>query len=301
MPTLEHNGIVEMFRDNPDLVPHLLAKLFHAEVPAHATVEVAESALDQLLPVELRADLVLDLRDEAGNTALAVILEVQRGRDPDKRFSWLVYAALARAKKRCPAIVLVVTPDAEVAAWAAEKIDIGLGLGTFQPLVLGPSVLPEVTDPAEAEREVELTILSAMAHGNGPNGRAVLDAAITALWKLDREHAVVYFEIIHNLLREPMQRALEALVMERNVEGERPLLPFFQRFVDMGKLEGKLEGIREGHLDEKREILIRLMGRASIAFSDQDRARILACTDGATLDRWIDNALGAQTVADVLT
>jgi hypothetical protein len=65
-----------------------------------------------------------------------------------------------------------------------------------------------------AERETELAVLSAVAHGNKPNGLAVVQAALVALAQLDREHAAVYFQIICNGLREPMQRALEALVME---------------------------------------------------------------------------------------
>jgi hypothetical protein len=33
VPTLEHNGLVEMFRENPSLAPHVLATLFHQDVP----------------------------------------------------------------------------------------------------------------------------------------------------------------------------------------------------------------------------------------------------------------------------
>ena len=60
-----------------------------------------------------------------------------------------------------------------------------------------------------------------------------------------------------------------------------------------GKLEGKLEG--------RREILLRLLVRAEIALTEDDRARIQACTDAATLDRWVDNVFGAKAAADVLS
>ncbi|WP_242516268.1 hypothetical protein [Sorangium cellulosum] len=73
-----------------------------------------------------------------------------------------------RARKRIGTIVLVVAPDAGVAAWAAESIDLGLGRGHVEPLELGPAVVPEITDPADAEKETELAVLSAVAHGNGP-------------------------------------------------------------------------------------------------------------------------------------
>jgi hypothetical protein len=225
MPTLEHNALVAMFRERPELAPHVLATLFHVEVPPHASVAVVESSLDQLIPAEFRADLVLELRDANGALVLAIVLEVQRHVDPDKKFSWPMYVTGVRARKRCATVVLVVAPDAAVAAWAAESIDLGLGLGTIKPLVLGPAVVPEITDPAvaESEMETELAVLSAMAHGNGPNGLTVLQAALAALGRLDQEHAMVYFQLIWDGLREPMQQALEALVMERQIEGEATL------------------------------------------------------------------------------
>lgn len=312
MPTLEHNGLVDMFRENPSLAPHFLEILFHLRVPRHASVNVVESALDQLVPVEFRADLVLELRDERGELALSIILEVQRDVDPRKKGSWPVYLAVERSRKGCPAVVLVIAVDEEVAAWAAEDIDLGLGLAHVRPLVLGPAVVPEVTDQAVADREVELAVLSALTHGNGPNGWAVVEAAFNALGRLDQEHAAVYFQIIYEALREPMRRALERLIMERQTEAKATFPPFAQKLIELGKLEGmregkregelagKREGMREGELAGKRAALLRLAARAGLTLAEGDRARIDACTDTATLDRWLDNVIGARTAADVL-
>lgn len=295
MPTLEHNAIVEMFRENPELAPHFLVMLFHVDVPPHASVAVVESSLDLLIPVEFRADLVLELGDADGGLVLAIVLEVQRDEDPDKKYSWPVYVAAVRAKKRCPAVVLVVAPDADVATWAAQPIDLGLGLGSFRPAVLGPASVPEVTDPAVAEQEMELAVLSAVAHGNGPNGLAVVQAALVALARLDREHAAVYFQIIWNALREPMQRALEALVMERQSEGNTTFPPFAQRIFERGIHEGELKGELKG----KRDALLQLLARARIALTEAEVARIRACEDAALLDRWVGNVLGAKTASEV--
>jgi len=103
-----------------------------------------------------------------------------------------------------------------------------------------------------------------------------VEAALIALGRLDREHAGVYFHILWNGSREPMRRALEKLVMERQTEGKTP---------------GKLDGLRDA--------LRRLLGRAGIRLTEDDHTRIQACTDAATLDRWIENVLGAKTAADV--
>ncbi|WP_437994709.1 hypothetical protein [Sorangium sp. So ce145] len=309
MPTLEHNGFVDMFRENPSLAPHFLEILFHLDLPPYATVAVVEASLDQLLPVEFCADLVLELRDGAGALVLSIVLEVQRDIDRRKGYSWPVYVAVVRARKECSAVVLVVAPDAEVAAWAAQKIDLGLGLGTLQPLVLGPASVPEVTDQAEAEKETELAILSAVAHGNGPNGLAVVQSALGALGRLDHEHAAVYFQIVYNALRDPMRRALEALIMERQTEGKATFPPFAQQLIERGRIEGiregKLEGIREGKLEgileAKRDALLRLVARAGIALTADHRERIQSCKDPAILDRWVDNALEAKDASEVLS
>jgi hypothetical protein len=187
-------------------------------------------------------------------------------------------------------------------------LDLGLGLATLQPLVLGPATLPVLTDPTVATNEVELAVLSAMAHGNGPEGIAVVEAAFLALGRLDREHGAVYFQIIWNAVREPMRRALEVLVMERQTEGKARFPPFAEALIERGaregELRGKLEGIREGKLEGiregKRDALLRLLTRAGIALTEDERARIHECADPALLDRWMDNVLGAKTAADVL-
>ncbi len=309
MPTLEHNGLVELFREKPSLAPHLVELLLHVRLPAYASVAVVEGALDQLVPVEFRADLVLELRDDEGALVLAIILELQREKDARKKGSWPVYVAALHARKRCPTIVLVVTPDAEVGTWAAEPMDLGLGLSVVRPLVLGPAIVPEVTDQAEAENEAELSILSAVAHGNGPNGLAVVMATLAALGRLDQEHAAVYFQIVYNALRGPMRRALEAKIMERQTEAKAAFPPFVQRLIDggvregelKGLREGELKGLREGELKTKRATLLRLLARAGFAVTEDERTRIEGCEDSAQLDRWLDNVLGAKCAGEVLS
>ena len=105
--------------------------------------------------------------------------------------------------------------------------------------------------------------------------------------RLDQEHATVYFQIVYEALREPMQRALEALVMERQTEGKATFPAFAQQIFERGIREGKLDGLCEGKL----EALHRLFARAGIALTDDDRARIQSCADASTLDRWVDNVL----------
>jgi alpha-amylase/alpha-mannosidase (GH57 family) len=68
-----------------------------------------------------------------------------------------------------------------------------------------------------------------------------------------------------------------------------------------GKVEGKVEGNLEGEIKARRHTLLRLLVRAGIALTDEDRTRIQGCTDTVILDRWLDNVIGTKTVTDVLT
>jgi hypothetical protein len=47
--------------------------------------------------------------------------------------------------------------------------------------------------------------------------------------------------MIYSVLREPMRRALEALVMERQTENKATFPPFMQRFIDESELKGRTE------------------------------------------------------------
>jgi hypothetical protein len=46
---------------------------------------------------------------------------------------------------------------------------------------------------------------------------------------------------------------------------------------------------------------MRLLTRLEIALSDDDRARVLGCSDAAILDAWFDRAVGARSAAQVLS
>jgi hypothetical protein len=94
---------------------------------------------------------------------------------------------------------------------------------------------------------------------------------------------------------------VEMMLMERQTEGGTKFPPFMEALFERARREGELKGLREGKVDGLREALLRLTARAGIALSDGDRARIHTCEDMATLDRWIENVLGAKTAADILS
>src|SRR5687768_11824733 len=107
MPSLRHELLVDLFRQDPSLLLRLLEEGLGPLLPPHSAVQAADGNLTQPLPAELRADLLLHLLAE-GRPIFALLVEVQLGRDPDKRYAWPLYWAAERARRRCPAALLVV-------------------------------------------------------------------------------------------------------------------------------------------------------------------------------------------------
>lgn len=67
-----------------------------------------------------------------------------------------------------------------------------------------------------------------------------------------------------------------------------------------GLAEGHKSGLAEGVAEGKRRALLRLLASRGLAPTEEERARIVACAEEATLDRWFDAALTGASVADTL-
>src|SRR5262249_9150365 len=195
------------------------------------------------------------------------------GVDDDKRFTWPEYSMGSRAKYRCPAGLLVVAPDPDIAAWCAEPIETGIPGFVLRPPVLGRDAVPIVTDPAEAARRPELAVLSALAHGDGERGAAIAAAALPAVHALDDERGRFYGDLVLNSLNEAARRALEAMMKGYEYQSD-----FAKKYYGQGRTEGRTE-------EAARAVLAVLRVRG-IAVPDAVRERILNEKDPARLERW---------------
>ncbi|WP_438018298.1 hypothetical protein WMF18_04095 [Sorangium sp. So ce315] len=76
------------------------------------------------------------------------------------------------------------------------------------------------------------------------------------------------------------------------------------RVVEEGRREAHLEGRREGHLEgrliEARAALRRVLARRELKLSPEDEARIDACGDLATIERWHEQAVTATSTSEAL-
>lgn len=284
MPSLVHEALLKLFRDRPSLAPELLDAL-HVEVPAYDEIRSEDAKLTEIVPTEYEADLLVLLID--GEPVLAIVVEVQLSKDPRKMFTWPVYATNVRARYECRTCVLVVTPNADVAAWAGVAIDVGPG-ATVMPLVAGPASIPIVRDVEVAKREPELAVLSAMAHGREPQGLDVVQVVLQAVGQLDPPRLELYADLIWNSLGDAARAAMEALMTTgRHV----PFSAYAKELQAEGQAKGRIEGRAAAVLDvlEARGLVVR----------DEERERILGCKDEAVLDGWVRKSVTVGSTAEL--
>ncbi|WP_073567456.1 Rpn family recombination-promoting nuclease/putative transposase [Archangium sp. Cb G35] len=63
---------------------------------------------------------------------------------------------------------------------------------------------------------------------------------------------------------------------------------------------GVQKGLVQGRLQERAEVVLRILTARGVPTDESARQRILSCMDGAILDRWFERALNATTLRDVL-
>ncbi len=286
MPSLLHEGIVALVREKPELAADLLRELLHVSVPAFTEARLAEASLNDLVPTEYRADAVVLLVDD--KPVFGIIVEAQLQVDRDKHFTWPMYAISARARYRCPFVVLVVTPDSGTAKWAAESVELG-GDSVWRSLVVGPEGIPIITDIDVATRDPHLAVLSAMAHGRDDAVRAavsVATAAVAGAASLPEPLRMLCFALIESSLGDAARKSFE-------------MLPQAQKFFSETQRQSFANGEARGEAKGKAQSILRVLERRSIAISLDQRERVLACSDIATLDRWLDAAVTAPSTEEL--
>jgi hypothetical protein len=274
---------VQLFRNRPELAPELLSVL-RTDLPAYSAVRIDSAELTDIQPAEYRADLVITLTDALPR--LGIVVEVQLSIDNHKQFAWPAYVANLRARLKCPVCLLVVAGDETVARWAARPVKIGGG-NFFAPLVLRPASVPEITDTVQAEKDPELAVLSAIAHGHDADihkAAQIARAARLASDCLDEDRSVLYLDLIMVSLSEAARGELEIM----KPAGYEFQSDFARHHFARGQAQGRAALVlkqltrRFGPLTQQVEARI---AEASIAQLDEIGERLLTA-------QTLDEALG---------
>jgi hypothetical protein len=310
MPSPRHEALVTLFRNCPTLAPGLLRA--RIDVPSFAEARIESADLTELQPAEYRGDVVVVLRDVAQRPVLGVVVEVQLRRDPHKRRSWPAYAVNLRQRLGCDTCVLVFSPDEAVARWADQPIALGAG-SVFYPLALGPEGMPRVVDSEQAQREPELAVLSAMAHGRDDTQLAVRIAltAAAATRHLDADRAALYFDLVMASLGPAAQQELKNMDLSK-YEFQSD---FAKHYIGIGRAEGKAEGEAKGKAEGEAKgkaegeakgkvegrvaLLLKLLAEKGLGPLDAHTLERIEQGTLEQLEAWAVRVLRATSLSDV--
>ncbi|WP_017537475.1 hypothetical protein [Nocardiopsis halophila] len=293
----EHRTRVQLFIDCPDFAPQLLTECLGVQLPEYDQAVLHSADLGEAVAVERRADSVVALLNNVmitelehhGRTEMVIVVEVQNEFVKGKFRRWAEYAAVAGDRSDCDAAVLAVCPEQRVADQYGKRFRVGPE-HWFKPLVIGPSTLPMITDPARVARSPEMAVLAAACHSSAPG---VLKALLEGFEGIDPEVAAEYTEYTLTLLDEEARNEVEEIMSTSTL---RYHSAYTDRFVRQGLEQGLEQGIAKG----KAESLLRVLAALGLAVSEAERERISACTDPDQLDSWLDRAVTATSVAELL-
>lgn len=291
MPTREHDVLAELFRWRPALAADLVSKLGVDLPDVRGAAHCSESFTD-LKTSEYTGDAAILLELDFGRCG--VVVEVQRQPDEEKAWTWPLYIATFRARERCPAMLLVIAPKRSVAEWCARTIETGHPGHTLTPLVLQPDNVPELTDPKDFLANPPMGVLSAMLHGNGPEGMKVLQAASDGtdlIADADRQLARRYVDCVLAVVPQAARGALEALMM---TESE-----FYSDTFRNVEAKGRVEGRAEGSAAAKAEAVLTVLEARGLAVTEAQRERISGCHDLAQLQTWIARAATIESAGEL--
>ena len=287
MPSMPHEAPLYLFHNRPTLAPEILSNVLGVTLPNYTEVRFDETDFTQIVPTEYRADLVVLLLED--KPVFSIIVETQLSIDEDKSYTWPLYTIVQRAKTRAPAALLVVTFDEAVANWASKPIDIGQPCSNFVPVVLGPRAIPYITNIEQAKFAPEMAVLSALAHGNEPQGVEVALAVIGVTAGLDEERAKLYYDLVLSALNEASRKLLEEMMEKKRYEYQSE---FAKKYLAQGVAQGVAQG--------EAKALLKILYNRGFTVSAQLQATIMGCSDEARLNQWIDRAFHAKSLEEVL-
>jgi hypothetical protein len=299
VPSPLHEAWVEIFRTDPDLAARRAAAL-GVRLPAYAAARPAPGEYCDIRPSGVRADAPIVLYDEAEKPLFSIVMEIQLGRDDEKRRSWPLYSAALHHRLRCPVMTIVACP-APLVGWCARTLHVGPH-HKMTPHVNGLDWVPMIIDSAEAADNPTAAALSAMGHGDGPHRSSVLTAFVDGLKAVEADQAPFIIDIVQSALCAAARLELEKLV-SATFDYDRPLstwgMTFFDKGHAEGHAEGEVKGFIEGQAKGEAKALLLVLATRGIEVSDMTRLRVLGCTDVPQLETWTRRAVTATTADDV--
>jgi hypothetical protein len=287
VPSGFHEVVVELLREAPARIVELLRDVAGTDLGRVDPVaaRVIDPTVPQLVATAFSADVVIELPAASPGPAAGVIVEVQRTIDRSKGVSWPIVWATTRHRLRGGLVYIVVITDHErVARWARHTLlEVIPSAGRW--IVLGPTTMPRITDPARAERDPEAVAISALIHA-GHDDVELVGAIAAAFSTLAAERAMMVYDVLLPRLTTHAVSALEVLMQKQGYEWQSD-------FARKHRAEGRADGLRMG-----LELILQQRG---LALSDSQQEIVRTCAEPARFEQWIRRAATAGTADEVFS
>lgn len=293
MPSVAHDGPIELLRNNPMLVVDLL-RACGMDIKAQKA-DLVPGDLTSVRTAEFRADGVIKvvLDDPDPDARLVVIAESQTTKDDAKKWSWPAYVALARAQHHCDAVLLVCCSDPEVGAWARQPVATGHPGFDLIPVVVDATTTPQ---PDTSGQQPELAVLGALTGAidldTDAGRRLVLDAVAAARLEGDRLRTYTF-----------LIRAAAPTVAARQALETLMAITYKDEWIDRiearGEAKGEAKGEARGEAKGRADMLLGILAARGFQVPDLVRARVLACTDLDQLQDWANSAVTGASMDQI--
>lgn len=302
-PGVRHEIPLDMIQRRPAFALELLALALGADTSKYRDVRIETVELNSILPTERIADSVISVATPHNNgRRLYVIVEVQHEYVESKWWRWCSYVGTLMGRHQRPVILVVVCPDATVAAKYDQGFMPDHSCLILRPVAIGPDRLPRMVTPEDVLASPEMATLAAVARPRVEDVIAVARSLVT----LSDERSEVYYSYLAASLPEVVRVELEKhmAVTFDLIDNE-----FTRRWMARGRAEGEAHGIAqgvaqgrtEGEAHGKATALITILETRGFPLDDDQRTTITTCRDTERLDDWITRAITALTLDDVFT
>ena len=308
MPTIEHDGIVELVRQHPPLALELLRHVGTFALPDKVTADLGSEDMTDVTPrangkegrkpkpQKYTADSVVVVKDAGtGERLLAVVVEPQGKWQDEKAVSWPVYATTARKANKCPrAVVITVCWDRAAAEGCQRMIATGHPGLVFVPLVISANNPP----PLDVARPY-LTLFNAVIGAVDLDTDEGRELAITAITAIDVKYADyrALCDIILGVASDTAYKLLEDL-MAINYKSK-----FIDRWEEVGRVKGEAigEAVGEarGEARTRADDILSALESRELHPTPGQRELIETCKDLVKLGTWFKRSLTATTVDDI--
>jgi hypothetical protein len=296
--SIEHEAPLELCHRHPQLLPKLL-DLCGQLLPAATIAEPYPARFNQIAVEEWEADGAMVLRNGQEPVG-AVVLEIQRQHDPDKRSSWPLYTAALHAKHRglLKTYLLVIATNRQTAQWAQQPIVTCQPHAPFRPLVVGPDDVRRLDSEEAARADLPLAMLSAVLHVNDAGGEVDATHALRAADAVGGPEAALWlYGLLRGLVDDERLLLLQEMIKMLNPWANyKPRTQWERDHYNAGVADGETKGEARG----EAKALLRILSSRGLSATDAQRHQIQECEDTQQLERWIERALSAHSVSEVL-